>query len=210
MKEISGYVFKNENLLKVALTHSSFSKENYERLEFLGDSILDFIVSDYFFKNTDEKEGQLTKTRSKFVSEDFLNDVFDKLNIKNQVVLGKSYKGELSKAIKADIVEAIIAALYLDCNDLETVKNFVKSLFNFGNYKLMVDKDFKSQLQVYVQSMNKKVKYKMISKSGQSHNPLFEMAVYLDNEMLGNGISNSKNNAEQEAAHNALIKLGQI
>ena len=109
-----GYEFKNKDLLSRALTHSSFSKENYERLEFLGDGILDFIVGDYLFRQSQQDEGQLTVLRSHFVSENNLCKIFDSLQIEKFVITGKSYQGSLSKAIKADIVEAIIAAIYLD------------------------------------------------------------------------------------------------
>ena len=114
LTEVMGYKFKNSKLLERALTHSSYSKENYERLEFLGDSILDFVVGDYLFSRVDESEGKLSKLRASFVSEQYLHKIFDELKISSYVKLGKSYKSELTKSVKADIFVAIVAGIYLD------------------------------------------------------------------------------------------------
>ena len=122
------YQFKNKTLLKRSLTHSSYSKDNYERLEFLGDSILDFVVGEYFYKETEEKEGNLTKLRANFVSESYLSGIFEQFEFDKHVILGKSFKGNISNAVKADIVEAVIGAIYLDCNDIVLVKEIVKNL----------------------------------------------------------------------------------
>ena len=205
--KILDYEFKNSNLIKRALTHSSFSKDNYERLEYLGDSIIDFIVAEYFYLKTDEKEGRLTKLRSVFVSEKYLSCVFDNLNLYEKVVLGKSYKGEISAAIKADIVEAIIAGVYLDCKDICFVRNLVVNILNLENYKKFTLSDYKTQLQEYVQAKNKKVTYKLIKKDGLSHDPVWLMGVYLDNQLIGQGQGSSKNKAEQIAAKQALELL---
>ena len=105
--------FKNKELLERALTHSSKSDKNYERLEFLGDGILDFVVGEYLFKHCKEDEGQLTVIRSHFVSENNLCKVFDDLDLENDVMLGKSYRGQVSKAIKGDVVEAIMLQFIL-------------------------------------------------------------------------------------------------
>lgn len=199
-----GYVFRNKEILDVALTHSSFSQHNYERLEFLGDSILDFLVAEYFFEQTEQKEGVLTKLRSNFVSEKYLCKVFDELDLEHDVKLGKSYKGEISVAIKADVVEALIAAIYLDCRDLSIVRNVVLKLLDLDDYKRHVGHDFKSELQEYVQSKNKKVNYRLIKKSGESHNPIWTMAVFMNNEKISEGTSSSKSKAEQICAQQAL------
>ena len=201
------YQFKNQDLLKKALTHSSYSKDNYERLEFLGDSILDFVVGEFFYLKTADKEGNLTKLRANFVSENYLSNVFDNLNIEEQVVVGKSYKGNLSVAVKADIVEAMIGAIYLDSKDITFVKNYVVKILNLESYKQYKFEDYKTKLQEFVQSKNKKVSYKLVKKDGESHNPTWTMAVYLDNLIIGQGKESSKNKAEQIAAKQALIKL---
>lgn len=202
-----GYVFKNKEILNVALTHSSFSQHNYERLEYLGDSILDFLVAEYFFKQTEQKEGFLTKLRSNFVSEKYLCKVFDELDLVNDVKLGKSYKGDISVAIKADIVESLIAGIYLDCNDLNVVRNIVLKLLKLDDYKHYIEHDFKTELQEYVQSKNQKVNYNIIKKSGESHNPVWTMAVFINNEKISEGTSSSKSKAEQICAQQALAFL---
>ena len=127
---IGEYTFKNTELINQALTHSSKSIVNYERLEFLGDSILDFLVGEYFYKNCDQPEGKLTVLRSYYVSENYLLKVFDKLNLAKLVKIGKSCQGEISKAVKGDVVEAIIASIYLD-GGLESARNFIYK--NFSN-----------------------------------------------------------------------------
>ena len=133
-----GYNFKDKSLLNRALTHSSKSSCNYERLEFLGDSILDFLVGEYFFNNCQEGEGKLTVLRSHYVSENYLSHLFDKLDLEDDVILGKSYKGAISKAIKGDIVEAIIAAIYLD-GGLSEAKKFIERNFDLADYQMFYD-----------------------------------------------------------------------
>lgn len=204
---IAGYQFKDENLLKIAFTHSSFSKDNYERIEYLGDSIIDFLVAEYFYNNTNENEGNLTKLRANFVSEKYLSKVFDQLDISEHIILGKSYKGEISIAIKADIIEALIAGIYLDCKDINIVRNIVYNLLNLDSYKNIKSIDYKSQLQEFIQSKNKRVCYRLLSKSGLSHNPIWTMGVYLDNVLIGQGEETSKHKAEQIAAKQALYTL---
>jgi len=206
IQKILNYTFENTELLTMALTHSSYSKQNYERLEFLGDGILNFIVGEYFFVNTEEQEGQLTKLRAQFVSEAYLVKIFDRLNIENEVLVGKSYQGKLSASVKADMIEAIIAGVYLDSN-FTKAKKFVLSMINLGNYKTMKNSDYKSQLQEMAQSKKQKVKYKLLSKEGKSNDPIFEVGVYLNNELLAKGNSNTKQKAEQEAARIAFTKL---
>ena len=163
LTEVMGYKFKNSKLLERALTHSSYSKENYERLEFLGDSILDFVVGDYLFSRVDESEGKLSKLRASFVSEQYLHKIFDELKISSYVKLGKSYKSELTKSVKADIFEAIVAGIYLD-GGLEEAKKFIISTLKLGNYKTIKNTDYKSQIQEYYQALDKKNKITYKSK----------------------------------------------
>lgn len=206
MKNDTSYKFKNKNLLKRALTHSSYSKENYERLEFLGDSILDFVVAEFFFLKTNEAEGNLTKLRSRFVSEEYLSKIFDTLNLNHQVVFGKSYKGEISNSIKADIVEAIFGAIFLD-SDYETVKKIVIETLQLDDYQNLEDNDFKTMLQEYVQSQGGHVSYKLLSQQGQNHNPTFEMGVCIDNKLIAKSKGSTKQKAENSAAQKAYKKL---
>lgn len=206
MKEI-GYIFKNKKFLNDALTHCSFSAENYERLEFLGDSILDFLVAEYFFYQTDQNEGVLTKLRSNFVSEKYLCGIFDKLDLSSKVKLGKSYKGQISDAVKADVIESLIAGIYLDCKDLDVVRKIIINLLQLEDYKSHVMHDYKSELQEFVQSKNKKVNYRLIKKSGESHSPVWTMGVFMDGCKICEGTSTSKSKAEQICAKLALKSI---
>lgn len=204
MNNILGYKFKDEKLVTRAFTHRSFSKDNYERLEFLGDSILDFVVAEYFYDKTNENEGNLTKLRASFVSESYLCTIFDKLKLQEKMIVGKSYKGNVSISIKADVIEAVIGAIYLDSNNINLVKKIIIRLLELNSYKNLISQDFKTQLQEYVQKLNKRVYYRLIKKSGESHNIKWTMGVFYDKKNIGEGEASSKNKAEQMAAHKAL------
>ena len=197
-----GYKFKDENLLKRALTHSSKSAENYERLEFLGDSILDFVVGDYLFKNSEKTEGELTVLRSHFVSEANLCKVFDKLEINDKIILGKSWKGELSKAVKGDIVEAIIAAIYLDSN-LDEAKKFIIEKLELESFDKVKDDNFKSKLQELIQA-NFKCKMSYVTEKSEEG---FMSKFYMDEDMISTGNGLDKTSAEQDAAEKAIKVL---
>ena len=201
MIKIKDYVFKDQNLINTALTHSSFSHDNYERLEFLGDSILDFVVAKYFYTSTDKSEGQLTKLRSHFVSEDNLSVVFDNLNVLEYVNLGKSCK-ELTKSIKCDMFEAIVAAIYLDAGLDECEKFILNNIFteNIDQIELL---DSKSKLQEYVQSKKMSVVYTLLEQSGQSHNPTFVVEASVGNTKAIS-TSGNKQIAEQLCAKKLL------
>lgn len=196
------YKFKNNSLLEQALTHSSKSEINYERLEFLGDSILDFLVGEYFFKNCKEKEGKLTVLRSHYVSENYLSQIFNKLNLEKEVKLGKSYQGQVSKAIKGDVIEAIIGAIYLDSN-LEKAKEFIYKNFELEKYNSIKDDNYKSKLQELVQGNFKcKISYKTeICDKG------FKAIFCMDEDEISFGEGKSKLEAQQIAAKNAINKL---
>ncbi len=193
------YVFKDEELLKHALTHSSKSSNNYERLEFLGDSILDFVVGAYLFKNCDKKEGELTVLRSLFVSESNLCKVFDKLELKKDLIVGKSYKGSVSNAVKCDVVEAVIGAIYLDAG-LETATYFIEEKLNLKNFKNVKDNNYKSKLQELIQaSFKSRMSYKT-EKSVEG----FKSVFYLDDDAISTGVGKDKISAEQECAKKAI------
>ena len=196
------YDFKNVQLLQRAMTHSSKSDQTYERLEFLGDGILDFVVGEYLFKHCGEDEGSLTVKRSHFVSENYLCGVFDKLELREMVSLGKSYKGEISKAIKGDIVEALIAAIYLD-SDIKTVTKFIEKHFHLENFRSIKDDNYKSQLQELIQA---NFKCKMSYKTEADSNG-FVAYFYMDEDKISSGKGASKLEAEQEAAKCAIKKL---
>lgn len=200
-----GYKFKDKNLYNRALTHASKSDKNYERLEFLGDGILDFLVGDYLFRHMQEDEGHLTVTRSHFVSENYLAKVFDGLNIEKEVMVGKSYKEKISKSVKSDVVEALIAGIYLD-GGLEEAKKFVYEKFNLASFRDIVDDNYKSQLQELVQAS---FKCKMQYVTERTDNG-FRSTFMMDEDEIASGEGQSKIEAEQQAAHNSIKKLFKV
>lgn len=213
-----GYTFKNKELLKIALTHSSYVNENKntkdnERLEFLGDSVLSLVVSNYIFNyKSSLKEGELTKIRSTIVCEKSLINVANLLNIGDFIKLGKGEKssgGSKRASILADATEAIIAAIYLD-SDLETVSKFVISWLEDTIISAIKNKnndDYKSKLQEEIQKVKgRTLKYEIVDVKGPDHNKKFTVCVYSDSVMIGKGFGNSKKEAEQLAAKNALKK----
>ena len=199
------YKFKNSELLERALTHASKSEKNYERLEFLGDSILDFLVGEYFFKNCSDDEGKLTVLRSHYVSENYLANVFDLLEIEKDVKLGKSYQGKLSKAIKGDIVEALLGAIYLDAknNGIEEARNFILENFALDTYKNIVNDNYKSQLQELVQG-SFKCKMQYVTEPISNG---FISSFYLDEDKISSATGQSKLEAKQKEAKKAINKL---
>ncbi len=201
-----GYKFKNVELLKRALTHSSKSAENYERLEFLGDGILDFVVGEWLFQNChDLDEGKLTVLRSHFVSEANLCKIFDEMEIENDVILGKSFQGKISKAIKGDIVEAIIAGIYLD-SGLDKAKEYLVKKLKLKDYNKVVDDNYKSQLQELIQA-SFKCKMQYIT---EKEDDGFVSEFYMDEDKISIGHGHSKLDAEQQAAMFAIKKLFKV
>lgn len=216
-KEIK-YEFKNVKLLKNALTHTSYAYEHNissnEKLEFLGDSILEFISSDYIYNNYKNlKEGEMTKVRATVVCEKSLYKIAKKHNFGEYLYLGKSEintGGKERPAILADSVEAVIAAIYID-GGLEEAKKFI--IYNLENEieiatKNVGNKDYKTVLQEKLQEHGEvKIEYEIISETGPDHNKEFEAEVKCNNKYLAKGSGKSKKKAEMEAAHNALENL---
>ena len=184
------------------MTHASKSSENYERLEFLGDSILDFLVGEYLFFNCKEDEGKLTVLRSHYVSENYLSHLFDSLQLTEDVKMGKSYQGEISKAIKGDVVEALIAAIYLD-GGIEEARNFIYRFFELDKFKEIIDDNYKSKLQELIQG-NFKCKMNYDTYASESG---FVSDFYMDEDLVSSGEGKSKQEAEQSAAKKAIDKL---
>ena len=210
-----GYVFKNKDLLKTALTHTSYAYENkvksYERLEYLGDSILEFISSKYLYENYQNlSEGEMTKVRAYAVCEDSLYKIALKHNFSDFLYLGKSEKSTTNnkKAILADTVEAIIAAMYLDSNDMNRVQEFIleniKDEVEFASHNVGV-KDYKTVLQEKLQKHGEvQIKYTIINEQGPDHNKTFTAQVECDGKKLAIGSGRSKKQAEMEAARKAI------
>ncbi|EFM40176.1 ribonuclease III [[Eubacterium] yurii subsp. margaretiae ATCC 43715] len=217
-----GYKFKNKNYLQIALTHSSYVNEHKltkdnERLEFLGDSVLGLIVSNYIFAyKSSLKEGELTKIRSTIVCEKSLMHIAEKLKIGQYIKLGKGEKisgGAKRASILADAVEAMIAAIYLD-SDFDNVSKYVLDWLGDTIKNALDNKkndDYKSKLQEEVQKVRgRTLKYELIAMKGPDHERTFTIGVYCDNKLIGTGKGHSKKEAEQLAAKDALEKSDNI
>lgn len=197
-----------------AFTHTSYANENktesYERLEYLGDAVLEFIMSEYLYKNTEKAEGEMTKLRAHYVCENALYEYAIRLGLNEHILLGK---GELEsggrnrKAIVADVFESFIAALFLD-QGIDEVKKFIYKHIIPMIERKEVDffSDYKSILQELVQTDKRSLSYVVTGEEGPSHNKTFTVNVIIDNIVYGTGIAHSKKEAEQEAAKDALKK----
>lgn len=213
-----GYTFKNKDLLRTALTHTSYAYENkvksYERLEYLGDSILEFISSKYLFENFQNlSEGEMTKVRAYAVCEDSLYKIALKHNFSDFLYLGKSEKSSTNdkKAILADSVEAVIAAMYLDSDDMNIVQEFIlkniREQVEFASHNVGV-KDYKTVLQEKLQEHGEvSIKYNIIKEEGPDHNKTFTVEVECDGKKLAIGTGRSKKQAEMEAARKAIEQI---
>ncbi len=206
--------YKNEKLYITALTHTSYANEHkvesYERLEYLGDAILEFIMSEYLYKNTEYPEGKMTKLRSHYVCENALYEYSLKLGINEELRLGKGeldHDGKHNKTIVADIFESFIGAMFLDCG-IDVVKGFIyKHIIPLiENKSIDFIQDYKSLLQELVQTDKKSLEYILVSESGPAHAKTFKMIVKINDIIYGEGVAHSKKEAEQIAAKNALTK----
>lgn len=202
----------NINLYYEAFTHTSYSNENpsftsYERLEFLGDAILEFIISDYLYKERHLTEGVMTKMRANYVCEEALATYAHDLKFEEDIKLGS---GELemgpNNTILADVFEAFVAAMYLDIGFEKTQEMVLKIMLKYITKGVDFLHDYKSTLQELVQTDKKSVVYEIISEEGPAHNRRFECVVKVDGHILGRGIGSSKKASEQEAAKAALAK----
>ena len=220
--ESLGFQFNDYRLLNLAFTHTSYANEckgevdNNERLEFLGDSVLGMITAEYLFSSfTRFHEGEFSKIKAVVVSEDSLSEVALSLHFDKHILVGRgerSQKGTMKKAILADALEAVIAALYLD-QVIETARRFILS-FIPGQVEKMLEnklsyKDYKTELQEYLQKRRGKVpRYVIVSQTGPDHDQVFRVNVEMGTKSFGPGEGRNKKAAEQAAAHMALIALG--
>jgi ribonuclease-3 len=206
-------ITNNIKIYENAFTHTSYCNENkeaenYERLEFLGDKVLDFVVSEYLYKKG-LSEGEMTKIRAAHVCEDALYEYSLESGFDKYLKLGKgeeSTGGRQKKAILADIFEAFVGALYLD-QGMDKARSFIYSTVINSikrNENLFVD--YKSVLQEMVQTSKKSLEYNVINESGPSHDKEFEVEVIVDGIIYGRGIGKTKKEAEQNAAKDALDK----
>ena len=212
-----GYQFSNESLLNVALTHRSIGQRNNERFEFLGDSIIGFIIADHLYhKFNTADEGQLSRLRAALVKKETLADIARDLELGKYLQLGAGELksgGHARASILADAVEAIIAAIYLD-SDYPTVRNFVSTLYQDrleGISLKLSDKDPKTRLQEVLQSNKIDLPvYKVIDASGPQHKQLFLVNCAISSlSLTATGKGSSKRKAEQDAAQNMLEKYEQ-
>lgn len=208
--EKMGIEIKNKELLETALTHSSYSNEhncdNYERLEYLGDAILESVTSEYLYLNTDYSEGKMTKIRANYVCEKALATYSKKMGIDRYIRLGHGQINNLNDTIIADVFEAVAAAIYLD-QGYEVVKKYLQDIIvPFIKESWDFNTDYKTKLQEAVQTNKKSLEYVLIREYGEAHDKTFEMAVKIDNIIYGKGIGKSKKEAEQNAALDALNK----
>lgn len=219
-----GYYFNDIELLETALTHSSYANENKlhiskcnERLEFLGDTVINLVVSEYLYnKYPFYPEGELTKIRAKVVCEPSLAFIARNLRLGNYLFLGKgeeSTGGRNRESILADASEALTGAIFLD-SSYEVVKNYLLESFeaeivhSVAKGDLFVD--YKTELQERLQKVARaKVEYTVVKEEGPDHNKLFYMDVMVNKETIGSGIGRNKKEAEQMAAKEALILMGE-
>ena len=206
--------YKNEKLYSTALTHTSYANENneesYERLEYLGDAVMELVMSEYLYKNTSFEEGVMTKLRAKYVCEDANYEYAKRLNLNKYLRLGHGEEengGRYRKAIVADIFEAFIGAMYLDLG-FDIVKEFIYNnvIPLIENKEIEFDNDYKSVLQELVQTDKRSLEYVVVDEFGPAHNKTFKVIVKIDDIIYGEGIAHSKKEAEQQAAHDALKK----
>ena len=228
LEERIGYKFKKDELLTTALTHSSYSNELRakkisincnERLEFLGDSVLSIIVSEYLFiKNKFLPEGELTKLRAELVCEKALSKYASEIGLGDYMFLGNGEEknnGRNRRSIIADAFEALLAAIYLDSgNDKAVVAGFLMPFVKAEIDEIITEgrntTDYKTSLQQFVQQTEGDfLEYEVVGESGPDHNKTFEVVAKLNSNIIGRGKGRSKREAEQNAAKQAMELFGE-
>jgi ribonuclease-3 len=211
VQEKIGYIFKDPELLRQCFTHPSYlngrDEKNYERYEFLGDSVLGFVVSDFVFKKTYKDEGEMTEEKKKIASSKPLSYATSKLGVEKYMLKSDSLK--ITDSMRENLFESIIGGIYLD-GGYENAKRFVlKNLIPaFEESEKLQTIDYKSALNEYSQKYKLgAIKYTLLSKEGKDHIPSFKMSVSVDGNELAIEIAGSKKQAEQNCAKTALAKL---
>ena len=216
-----GYEYKNRELLRLALSHTSYANEiykdafqSYERLEFLGDSILGFVTADYLYRTFPDKlEGELSRIRAELVCEKNLAIVAEKLSLGEYLLLGNGEEqtgGRERPSVVSDAFEALIAGIYLD-GGLEAAQRFVLPFVEEDlTHEAAPFVDYKTRLQEIIQkNPEERVEYVLVSAEGPDHDKKFVVEVHLNSNVIGRGASRSKKGAEQAAAHEALTLMGE-
>ncbi len=214
-----GYEFKEKSLLDLALTHISLANdrkmESNQRLEFLGDSVLSYIIAGEIYNlRPDCDEGDLTKIRAALVCEKSLAELAKELDLGGGIRLGRSEAksdGVNKDSILADTFEAVLGAIYLDSDD-KTAREWVLRVFGdrIKNVEISEDVNYKSELQIYFQKRDKNtevVRYQLKEKSGPDHNPSFTVEAVYQNRVIGSGTGKSRKSAEQDAAKDAFERM---
>lgn len=211
-----GIIPNESRLYMIAFSHSSYANENnlksdYERLEFLGDAVLELISSEYLYKNMNVKEGDMTKLRASYVCENACYTYATDLGFSKYIKVGHGEDkdgGRFKKVIVADIFEAFTGALYLD-QGFEKTKEVITNIIvpYIEDPNVIFFSDYKSALQESIQTEKRSLEYVLVDEQGPAHNKTFTMIVKVDNIVYGKGTARSKKEAEQEAAKDALKKL---
>ena len=221
LEQTIGYRFLRQEYLQVALTHSSYSNEGHkhmsdnERQEFLGDSVLSLIVSEFLFHHFDLAEGELTRLRAALVCEKSLCAFARKIGLGRYLLLGRGEEqtgGADRPSILADAFEALLAAIYLD-GGMDKARAFIMPFVQeaLRDGELQDTRDYKTLLQEIVQqNPGESLSYALVGQSGPDHDKRFEVQVLLNSNVLGRGIGRSKKQAEQTAAKEALRLMGQV
>lgn len=201
---------KNNKVLDMALTHASYANENggecYERLEFLGDAVIELIISDYLYKHTKKNEGEMSKFRSTYVCESALYAYAESIGLIKHIKVGEGLKGHVTETIVADVFESVVGAIYIN-SGYNRAKKFVLDItMPYIKKGVVFSNDYKSYLQELVQTEKNSVTYKLIKASGPSHNKKFEVEVLVGGIVYGKGTGKTKKEAEQKAAFNAISK----
>ena len=215
LEEKIGYEFKKKELIWQALTHSSFSNEqkinkykNYERLEFLGDAVLELLSSQFFFETyPDMPEGEMTKLRSSMVCELALAYCARDISLGDYLLLGKGEEitgGRTRDSIISDVMEAVIGALYLD-GGLSEADAFVKKYILSDLESKQLFYDSKTILQEEVQRDGQSLTYELVSETGPDHDKVFMVEARIDGQTVGKGQGKNKKSAQQQAAYQALL-----
>lgn len=205
-----GINIKNKELLLTALTHSSYSNEHacesYERLEFLGDAVLQILMSDYLYRNMHLSEGDMSKTRAGYVCESACFEYAKKINYMPYIRVGKGQLGNVNETIVADVFESIMGCIYLDQGLAKAKELFVQVVIPCVKNHNLFFGDYKSKLQELVQTSKKSLEYKLVGESGPAHDKVFEVEVVIGDIVYGRGSGKSKKEAEQKAAMDAYNK----
>lgn len=205
-----GITFTDEKNLETALTHTSYANEHnctsYERLEYLGDAVLELAVSEYLYNNYDYPEGEMTKLRARYVCEHALYEYSKEVGFIPYIKVGNGLIRNVNETIIADVFEAILGAVYLECG-FEKSKDYVLGIIApYIKKNAIFYSDYKSLLQELVQTDKKSLEYNLVKETGPAHDKTYVVEVVVDGIVYGVGSGKSKKEAEQHAAFDAFKK----